>query len=508
MLSKILTACVLGIDSFIAEVECDISEAMASFDIVGLGDTAVKESKERIKSAIKHSNSDLYQKKIIVNLAPASIKKEGSQYDFPIALAIMESRSKFNKELLESSVFIGELSLNGELRPVTGVLPIAISAYEKGIKNIFLPEANAKEASIVEGLNVYPVSHLMDAVCHLEGKKEIPPFVPSDFSGLNNDYKIDFSDVKGQDNVKRAVLVAAAGSHNFLMVGSPGCGKTLIAERIPTILPPLSFEESLEVSKIYSVAGLIKSDEPLITKRPFRQIHHTVSTVGITGGGRIPKPGEISLAHRGVLFLDELPEFKRDALETLRHPIEDGNITITRVSGTLNYPCSVMIVASLNPCPCGYHSSHLKECTCSPNQIKNYMKKISGPLLDRIDIQISVPSVKYEDISGEKSSMTSEVMRERVKVAREIQKERYKGLDFLTNKEIPAGYIDEFCPLGTVEKNLMERAYNSLGLSARAHSRILKVARTIADLNEEKNITSAHLAEAIQYRNLDKNYGL
>lgn len=507
MLSKILTACISGIDSYLVDVESDLSEGLASFEIVGLGDTAVKESKERIKSAIKHSNCDLYKKRIVVNLAPASLKKEGSHYDFPIALSIMGNKESFIAERLENSVFIGELSLNGELRGVTGVLPIAISAFEKGIKNIFLPEENAKEAAIVSGLNVYPVNHLMDAVFYLTGKTEISPFsVSKEEYYSSSEYELDFADVKGQENVKRAILVAAAASHNFLMVGSPGCGKTLIAERLPTILPPLSFEESLEVSKIYSVAGLIKKEDPLITKRPFRQVHHTVSTVGITGGGRIPKPGEISLAHRGVLFLDELPEFKRDALETLRQPIEEGNITITRASGTLSYPCSVMVIASLNPCPCGYYGSGLKECSCSTTQIKNYMKKISGPLLDRIDIQIEVPNVNYDEISASKSEITSKVMREKVAAARQIQKERYKDCDFLTNKEIPAGLIDEFCYLGAGEKTLMERAYNTLGLSARAHSRILKVARTIADLSEEKDIKVNHLAEAIQYRSLDKKY--
>lgn len=504
MLLRINTAGISGIDSYLIEVEADLSEGLSNFEIVGLGDTAVKESKERIKSAIKHSNCDLYKKRIIVNLAPASIKKEGSHYDLAIALSIMGTKEEFIKEKLDNSLFIGELSLNGELRGVNGVLPMAISAYEKGIRNIFLPVENAKEAAIVSGLNVYPVGHLMDVVYHLSGKKELETYKTEEEIYKNTDYEIDFSDVKGQENVKRAILVAAAASHNFLMVGNPGCGKTLIAERLPTILPKLTFEESLEVSKIYSVAGLIKKDEPLITKRPFRQVHHTVSTVGITGGGRIPKPGEISLAHRGVLFLDELPEFKRDTLETLRQPIEDGNITITRATGTLNYPCNVMMVVSLNPCPCGYQGSDVKECICTPNQIKNYMKKISGPLLDRIDIQIRVPNVKFSELSDKKSDITSEVMRKKVEAARQIQKERYKDYGFLTNKEIPAGLMDEFCPLGETEKNLLERAYNTLGLSARAHSRILKVARTIADLSESKDIKSNHIAEAIQYRSMDK----
>ena len=506
MQKRIKTCALFGIDSFIIEVESDVSSGIASFDIVGLGDTAVKESKERIKASIKSAGSTIYQDKIVVNLAPAAIKKEGSHFDFPIALSVLSKEYKLKDELISDSVFIGELALNGELRGVSGILPMAISAYEKGFKNIYLPRDNAREAAIVKGLTVYPVESLQECIAHLVGAKEIREYIDYEDS-LEKDFRnLDFSDVKGQDDIKRALLVAASGNHNFLMVGTPGSGKTMIAERIPTILPPLSFEEALEVSKIYSVAGLIEKDRPLITKRPFRQVHHTVSTVGITGGGRIPKPGEITLAHRGVLFLDELPEFKKDALETLRQPVEDGKITVTRVSGTVTYPCNVMLIASLNPCPCGYYGSGVKECSCTEHQIRNYMKKISGPLLDRIDIQIEVPNVSYKDISDEKSKITSEIMARQVAVARQIQKERYKNYGFLTNKEIPAGMIDEFCPLGDGEKQLMEMAYERLGLSARAHARILKVARTIADLEEKKNIEATHLAEAIQYRSLDKKY--
>ncbi len=506
MQKRIKTCALFGIESFIIDVESDVSSGLASFDIVGLGDTAVKESKERIKSSLKSAGSTLYQDKIVVNLAPAAIKKEGSHFDFPIALSVLSKEYKLSDELIKDSVFIGELALNGELRGVSGILPMAISAFEKGFKNIYLPYENAREAAIVKGMTVYPVESLQECVAHLIGAKKIEEYKDWEDSSLKEFKTLDFSDVKGQDDIKRALLVAASGNHNFLMVGTPGSGKTMIAERIPTILPPLSFEESLEVSKIYSVAGLIERERPLITRRPFRQVHHTVSTVGITGGGRIPKPGEITLAHRGVLFLDELPEFKKDALETLRQPIEDGKITVTRVSGTVSYPCNVMLIASLNPCPCGYYGSGVKECTCSEHQIRSYMKKISGPLLDRIDIQIEVPNVSYKDISDEKSKVTSEMMAERVAVARQIQSERYKAYGFLTNKEIPAGLIDEFCHLGAEEKQLMEVAYERLGLSARAHSRILKVARTIADLEESKDINSNHLAEAIQYRSLDKKY--
>lgn len=507
MLSRVLTAGISGIDGFLINVECDVSDALPAFDIVGLPDAAVKESKERIKSSIKYSNSELYRKKIIVNLAPASLKKEGSHYDFAIALAIMGNKENYNKELIRSSIFLGELSLNGYLRSVNGILPMAISSYEKGIKNIFVPEKNAREAAIVSGLNVYPVKHFMDAVNFLCGKKQLEVYKKENDDNKDGElFPKDFSDVKGQENIKRALLVGAAGFHNFLMVGSPGSGKTMIAERIPSILPPLSFEESLEVSKLYSVAGLLEKESPLITKRPFRQVHHTVSSIGLTGGGKNIKPGEISLSHYGVLFLDELPEFRKDALETLRQPVEDGKVTITRVAGTVTYPCKIMLVASLNPCPCGYYGSGIKECSCTERQIKNYVRKISGPLLDRIDIQIEVPNVEYSELSNGKSKMDSKMMREHVTRAREVQKERYKGLDFSTNKEIPAGLIDEFCPLGSTEKTLMENAYNKLGLSARAHSRILKVARTIADVDGAKDIEAVHLAEAIQYRSLDKKY--
>ncbi|MBE7029549.1 MAG: YifB family Mg chelatase-like AAA ATPase [Clostridia bacterium] len=506
MLARIHTCALYGIDSFIIDVESDISNGMATFEIVGLGDTAVKESKERIKASLKSVGSHLYRDKIVVNLAPASIKKEGSHLDLPIALSILSKEYNFSKEIIDSSVFIGELALNGELRSVDGILPMVISAYEKGFKNVFLSYDNIKEAAIVKDINIYPVKHIEECILHLTKSSEIPKYTSEESEIKNEIENLDFSDVKGQDDIKRALLVAASGNHNFLMVGTPGSGKTMIAERIPTILPPLSFSEALEVSKIYSVAGLIEKDKPLITKRPFRQVHHTISTVGITGGGRIPKPGEITLAHRGVLFLDELLEFKKDALETLRQPVEEGKVTVTRVSGSVTYPCNVMLIASLNPCPCGYYGSNVKECTCSDAQIRNYMKKISGPLLDRIDIQIEVPNVLYKDISDEKSKISSKVMAEMVLTAREIQKERYKDFGFLTNKDIPAGLIDKFCPLGEKEKALMEMAYNNLGLSARAHSKILKVARTIADLEGAKDISVSHLAEAIQYRNLDKKY--
>ena len=507
-LSKIKSCGLNGIDGIIVTVEADISGGLATFDIVGLPDAAVKESKERIKAAVKHSQSDLYQKKIVVNLAPAATKKEGSGFDLPIALAILGTAAKFNKEIIENSVFAGELALDGAVRKTDGILPIAISAYKNGIKNIFVPAENAREASAVKGLNVYPATSLADVASFLRGNTKMEPVSysidPDAFKEEN--FTEDFADVKGQEDVKRALTVAAGGGHNLLMAGTPGAGKTMIASRIPTILPKLGFDEALDVSKIYSISGLLGNEQPLITSRPFRRIHSTVSGIGLTGGGKNLRPGELSLAHRGVLFLDELPEFHRDVLETLRQPLEDGFITVTRASGTVVYPCNIMLVASMNPCPCGYYGSGIKECTCSPNKRKNYVKKISGPLLDRIDIQIEVSGVGYSALSEKGKSMSSAEMRERVVAAREIQKERYKGLGFSLNKDIPAGMLDEFCALGKSENLMMERAYNNLGLSARAHSRILKVARSVADINGDKEINISHLAEAIQYRSIDKKY--
>lgn len=505
---KIKSCGLTGIDGFIAEVEADVSGGLASFEIVGLPDTAVKESKERIKSALKNSQSEIYKKRIVVNLAPASEKKEGSGFDLPIALAVAACESEFRKDITESSLFIGELSLDGKARKIPGILPMAITAYQKGIKNFFVPAENAAEAAVIQGLNVFPVDNLFDLCEFLKTGKGISPLNTGDFNKLSGEFKteLDFSDVRGQENIKRALMVAACGGHNLLMAGSPGAGKTMIASRIPSILPPLGFEDSLEVSKIYSVAGLLNDSNPLVLTRPFRQLHHTVSTIGITGGGKNLKPGEISLAHKGVLFLDELPEFKRDALETLRQPLEDGFITITRVSGTAVYPASVMLIASLNPCPCGFFGSGIRECTCTEAKRKNYVRKISGPLLDRIDIQIEVAAVEYSALSDKTKGLSSKEMRERVTTAREIQKERYKNLDFDTNKDIPPGMLDEICRLGKAENQMMEAAYNKLGLSARAHSRILKVARSAADLDGSKEITVSHIAEAIQYRSIDKKY--
>jgi len=507
-LSKILSCGLSGIDGFIVTVEADLSLGMASFDIVGLPDAAVKESKERIRAAIKHSQSELHRRSIVINLAPAAAKKEGSGFDLPIALAVLRTENSFNEELIQNSVFIGELSLDGTVRPVDGVLPMAISAYRKGIKNIFLAPENAGEAAAVKELSVYPVTSLYDTVDILNGKTKPEKYKPQE-PGAEGDalsFSGDFSEVKGQEHIKRAIMAAAGGGHNLLMAGTPGTGKTMIASRIPTILPPLTFEEALDVSRIYSVAGLLKNDSPLVKERPFRQLHHTVSTNGITGGGKNPRPGELSLAHKGVLFLDELPEFKRDALETMRQPLEDGFITITRVAGTSVYPCNIMMVASMNPCPCGYFGSDIRECTCTPQRRKKYVRKISGPLLDRIDIQVEVSGVEYASLSEKSGGMGSAEMREKVIAARELQRERYKGLDFSLNSEIPAGLLDEFCHLGSEENAMMEAAYNSLGLSARAHSRILKVARSCADLDGEKEITVSHLAEAIQYRSIDKKY--
>ncbi|MBU5449466.1 YifB family Mg chelatase-like AAA ATPase [Acetivibrio sp. MSJd-27] len=508
MSNVIYTAGISGIEGYLIEVESDFTPALPSFDIVGLPDAAVKESRERIRAAIKNSGLMIPHRKIVVNLAPAAVRKEGSHFDFPIAMSILCHDNGLNTYFIENAIFLGELSLDGTLREVDGVLPIVISAYEKGIKNVFLPEKNAKEAAIIEDINVYPVKNLLDCFLFMKNEKGLEVYRREQEQKGNSilPFAEDFADVKGQESVKRALEVAAAGAHNCVMVGAPGSGKTMIAKRLPSILPPLSLQESLEVTKIYSVAGLLSREDPLIRVRPFRQVHHTASTIGITGGGKTPKPGEISLSHRGVMFLDELPEFRRDSLETLRQPLEDGKITVTRVTGSATYPCSMMVVASMNPCPCGFYSSGTHRCSCTATQIKNYLKKISGPLLDRIDLHIEVPSVEYEDLADKKSDYNSSVMRERVQKARDIQLKRYQGLGFYTNSEIPSSMIDTFCVLGQEENTLMKNAYESLGLSARAHNRILKVARTIADLDNSERITAAHLAEAIGYRSLDKKY--
>ena len=469
-------------------------------------DQSVKESKERVRTAIKNSNFELPSRKIVINLAPADTKKEGSFFDLPIAIGILQNLGYINNESIIQTIFLGELSLDGRLNKINGVLPMCIEAKNLGIKNVILPQENSQEASIVNGLNVIGVSSLGQAVNYLNKKEEILPSISNmeDIFSNNNQYSLDFADVKGQDEVKRALEVAAAGGHNAMLIGSPGAGKTMVSRRIPSILPDLSFDEALEVTKIHSIAGILPKEQPIVTKRPYRAPHHTVSKSSLIGGGKIPKPGEISLAHYGVLFLDELPEFKRETLEVLRGPLEDRTVTISRVSASLTYPCNFMLVASMNPCPCGYYGSKEKECTCSESQIAKYMSKISGPLLDRIDIQVKVNPVKYNKLSTEAEEETSEQIRKRVNNARKIQLERYRKFGIFSNAELTQSLINQYCNLDDKCQKIMENAFEKLKLSARAYTRILKVARTIADLANSNDIKEIHLAEAINYRDLDR----
>lgn len=496
-----------GLDGYLIGCEIDTSSGMPSFDIVGLPDAAVRESRERVRSSMKNVCGFSPQMKIMINLAPADIKKEGAVYDLPIYVGVYmaATNSRFD---LNDSAFVGELSLSGEVRAVNGALPMAKCAAENGIKKLYLPSANAQEAAFIKNIEIYPVDNVNMLMQHLKGEKEISPVKSVEFEPQNYTSKLmDFSDVCGQEDAKRALEIAAAGSHNVLLIGSPGSGKSMMAKRMSSILPDMTYDEAMECSAIYSVSGQLNKSQPIVASRPFRSPHHTISSAGLAGGGSVPKPGEISLAHNGVLFLDELPEFSKEALEVLRQPLEDGNVTISRVSGSLTYPSDFMLICAMNPCKCGFYGHPTRECTCSQAQVSKYLSKISGPLLDRLDIHVEVPPVTFDQLTekqkqGEKSSE----IRKRVNKARKIQNIRYKDLPFNCNSQLTPAMSKKFCVMAESAENMLKNAFDSLGLSARAYDRILKVARTIADLDGKEKIEVEHIAEAIGYRSLDRKY--
>ncbi|MDD2753254.1 MAG: YifB family Mg chelatase-like AAA ATPase [Candidatus Portnoybacteria bacterium] len=503
--AKVFSAAMLGLHCLPIEVEVDMSPGLYNFQIVGLPDAAVNESKERVSSAIKNSGASPphhTNRRVIVNLAPADIKKEGPAYDLPIAVAFLLASDQLLASGVADKIFVGELSLEGKLRPVSGALPIAIMARDKGFKEVFVPKANAAEAALIKEITVFGIDSLEQLFLHLEQKETLEPQTPTELDFISDAFEssADFAYIRGQEHAKRALEIAAAGHHNILMSGPPGTGKTLLARALPAILPNLSFEEALETTKIFSIAGRLSPEKPILTRRPFRSPHHTSSAVALVGGGNHPKPGEITLAHRGVLFLDELPEFHRDVLEALRQPLEDGVITVSRALGALEFPAQFMLVAAMNPCPCGHATNPDKQCVCSPAQVSKYKRRISGPLIDRIDLHIDVPAIKYDKLAAEKMGEDSQAVRERVQAARARQQERFKNDKIKTNSEMNLQLMKKHCQLDSAGQEILKTAAQNLHLSARSYHRILKLSRTIADLVGAPNIQSRHLAEALQYR--------
>ena len=505
MFAKVASLGLFGLNAFQVDVEIDISRGNPLFEIVGLTDVVVRESRERIRSALRSCGINFPVASVMVNLAPADTKKSGSVHDMAIFMAVLKAMQFISVET-DGCAFIGELSLNGDMRRINGVLPMVLLARECGIKSVFVPKGNASEASVVDGVDVYPVDTAEELIAHFRNEQKIKPcshYMPPE-TAYNE--TIDFADVRGQQTAKKALEIAAAGGHNALLIGSPGSGKSMLAKRIPSILPPLTFEESLETTKIHSISGLLTEDEPIITKRPFRSPHHTISAAGLAGGGTIPHPGEVSLAHNGVLFLDELAEFDRRTLEILRQPLEDRKVTIARSAGTVSYPCTIMLIGAMNPCPCGYYGHPRRKCICSKPKVTAYLSKISGPLLDRFDLHIEVAPVEYADLSSTSKEESSAEVRKRVIAARKIQEERFRGTKITCNALITPDKLQEMCPMDEPAQMLMKGVFDKLGLSARAYDRILKVARTIADIDNSEVIKKQHVAAAAQYRSLDRKY--